>query len=99
MTLVARRHVIERIQELVRDLRYEVTDHAWEEMSDDDLLLVDVEAAILTGKVVRTDKGDPRGTVHVVEGTGADRRTRVGVVIRFNERENVVIITTYVIDE
>ena|SRR2546422_9825582 len=96
---MARRRVIECIQELVRDLRYEVTDHAWDEMAEDDLLLVDIETAILTGEIVRTDKGDPRGTVYVVEGTGADRQTRVRVALRFNQRENVVIITTYMIDE
>jgi|ERR1041385_2170998 hypothetical protein len=94
-----RRQVIARIQELVRGLRYEVTDHAWEEMAEDGLLLVDVETAILTGEIVRTDKGDPRGTVYVVEGTAADRQTRVGVALRFNRPENLLIITSYTIYE
>lgn len=92
-------HVLERIRALVRELRYEVTDHAWNEMVEDGLLLVDVETAILTGAIVREEKGDPRGTVYVVEGLAADHGTSVGVVIRFNERENVLVITAYKMDE
>ena len=51
------------------------------------------------GEIIREDKGDPRGTVYVVEGIGADRKTPVGVAVRFNERENVLVITAYKIDE
>lgn len=86
---------LERIRQLVRDWRYEVTDHALEEMADDKLLLVDVETAILTGEIVREDKDDPRGTVYVIEGSGTDRRIRIGVAARFTIRENVLIITVY----
>ena len=88
-------HVLELIRELIRAGRYDVTDHAWDEMADDALLLVDVETAILTGEIVRQDKDDPRGTVYVIEGTGTDRRIRIGVAARFTARENVLIITAY----
>ena len=88
-------HVLERIQRLISNGHYEVTDHAYEEMADDDLLLVDVETAILTGSIVREYKGDPRGTVYAVEGTGSDRQLFVGVAIRLNERGNALIITAY----
>ena len=93
------RHILGRIRHLVRELQYGVTDHAWDEMAEDDLLLLDVETAILTGEIIREDKGDPRGTVYVIEGLGTDRETRVGVAIRFNERENVLVITAYKMDE
>jgi hypothetical protein len=89
------RHILERIRELVRESRYEMTDHAWDELAEDNLLLIDIETAILTGEVVREDKGDPRGTVYIIEGLGADRETSVGVAVRFNERENVLVITAY----
>ena len=89
------RQAIEQIQALVRGWDYEVTDHAYEEMADDDLLLTDVETAILTGTIVREDKGDPRGSVYVIQGIGIDRQSAVGAAVRFNEQENVVIITTY----
>ncbi len=68
-------------------------------MAEDDLLLVDVETPILTGEIVREDRGDPRGTVYVIEGAGTDRETPVGVAVRFKERENVVVITAYQVDE
>jgi hypothetical protein len=88
-------HVLELIHKLVRDGHYDVTDHAWDEMADDNLLLVDVETAILTGEIVREDRGDPRGTVYVMEGVGTDRRTPVGIAIRFTERNNALVITAY----
>ena len=69
--------------------------NAYEEMADDDLLLVDVETAILTGSIVRETKGDVRGTVYAVQGAGSDRQTLVGVAIRLNERGNALIITAY----
>ena len=88
-------HVLELIRELIRAGRYDVTDHAWDEMADDALLLVDVETAILTGEIVREDHGDPRGTVYVIEGVGTDRETAVGSAVRFNERKDALIITAY----
>jgi hypothetical protein len=87
--------VLETIRDLVRQGRYDVTDHAWDEMADDNLLLLDVETAILTGVIVREDKGDPRGTVYVIEGVGADRATPVGAAVRFNERQDALVITVY----
>jgi len=90
---------LERIRALVRLGRYEITDHAWEEMADDDMLLVDVETAILSGEIVREDKGDPRGTIYVLQGVGTDRQTEIGVVARYNERRNLLVITAYKIDE
>lgn len=59
--------ILESIRECIREGRYDETDHAWDEMADDNLLLVDVETAILTGEIVRVDTDDPRGTVYVVE--------------------------------
>ena len=37
---------LQRIQALVRELQYEVTDHAWDELASDNLLLIDIETAI-----------------------------------------------------
>ena len=38
---------------------------------------------------------DPRGTRHVVVGTACDESTPVAVVVRFVEREQLLIITVY----
>jgi len=88
-------HILERIRELMRQGRYDVTDHAWDEMADDNLLLIDVETAILTGVIVREDKGDPHGIVYAIEGVGTDRVTLVGAAVRFNERQDALVITAY----
>jgi len=42
--------------------------HAMEEMAEDKLNILDVEEAVLNGRIARTEKDDPRGTKYVVEG-------------------------------
>jgi hypothetical protein len=66
------RRIIERIREKVQLGQYDVTAHAMEEMAEDNLDILDVEQAILNGQIVRTDKGDPRGTKYVIEGTAVN---------------------------
>jgi hypothetical protein len=72
-----------------------MTVHAMEEMAEDDLDIVDIEHAVLTGQVVRREKDDPRGTKYVVEGLAADGETPVGVVGRFKIAERYLILTVY----
>jgi hypothetical protein len=69
--------------------------HAMEEMAEDFLDILDVEAAALSGELKRTEKEDPRGTKCVVVGLAADRRTPVGVVGRFVDDGRFLIITVY----
>jgi hypothetical protein len=66
-----------------------------EEMAEDDLDILDVEQGILSGRVVRIDRTDPRGTKYVVSGVTADRQTQVGVVGRFTSVDRYLIITVY----
>jgi hypothetical protein len=47
-----------------------MTVHAVEEMAEDDLDVLDIEEAVLNGRVVRSSKDDPRGTRYTVEGAG-----------------------------
>jgi len=54
-----------------------------------------VEQAVLNGRIMRTEKDDPRGTKYTVEGTAVDSRTRVGVVGRFTNTGPYLIITVY----
>ena len=92
------RRALNQIRKLVRESAYDVTDHALDEMADDNLLLVDVETVILTAKTAREDNTDPRGTVYVIEGVAADRKTRVGVAVRFKAEDKLLIITAYKIE-
>jgi len=71
-----------------------MTLHAMEEMAEDNLDILDLEQALLTGQVLRTEKDDPRGTKHVMEGLATDGKTLVGVVGRF-QGERYLIITIY----
>jgi hypothetical protein len=72
-----------------------MTVHAMEEMAEDDLDIIDIEQAVLSGQVVRREKDDPRGPKYVVEGLASDGKTRVGVVGRFQGSERYLILTVY----
>jgi len=88
---------IERIRESVRLQKYDMTAHALEEMAEDGLDIVDLEHAVLAGRVMRIERDDPRGNKHVIEGLAADGVTPVGVVGRFTGGGRYLIITIYVI--
>ena len=89
---------IARIREKISLRQYDMTGHAAEEMSEDDLNIVDVEHAVLTGRVVRIQRDDPRGNKYVLEGRATDGATLVGVVGRFLGRDRYLIVTVYKID-
>jgi hypothetical protein len=76
-----------------------MTAHAAEEMAEDDLDILDVENAVLNGQIVRIEKDDPRGIKYVIEGTGMDQMTPVGVVGRFTSSDLFLIITVYEITD
>ena len=72
-----------------------MSNHAMEEMAEDRLTILDVEEAILSGRIVRVEKDDPRGTKYVVVGSALDRQTPVGVVGRFASTGRYLIVTVY----
>ena len=84
---------------MVRLGQYDMTAHAAEEMAEDLLDIADVDSAVLTGHIARTERDDPRGTKYVVEGTAADGATPVGVVGRFTGTGRFLIITFYEVAE
>jgi hypothetical protein len=73
--------------------------HATEQMAEDDLDILDVEQAVLNGQIARIEKDDPPGTKYVIEGTGMDHTTPVGVVGRFTGDDRFLIITVYEVTE
>jgi len=86
---------LERIRRAILDHRYALTEHAYEEMNEDDIDVLDVESAILTGEIEQVLTKDPRGTRYVVVGRATDQETSVGVVLRFVEHDRILIITVY----
>ena len=93
------RRILDRIRAAIRNAAYDVTAHAVEEMAEDALDVVDVETAVLNGRLVKTDREDPRGTRYTVHGIGADGITPVGTVGRFTGTGRYLIITAYEIME
>jgi hypothetical protein len=89
------RNDIDRIREKIRLRQYDMSAHAMEEMAEDFLTILDVEKAVLSGRVIRVEKEDPRGTKYVVVGTALDRQTPVGVVGRFANNGRYLIITVF----
>ena len=63
-------------------------------MLDDELERLDVENAILKGRIEKKLTKDRRGTTYRVEGPARDGRL-VHVLCRFHEDANLVIITVY----
>ncbi len=93
------RSPIERVREKIRLRQYDMTAHAMEEMAEDDLDIIDVEHAVLSGRVARLERDDPRGSKYVIEGVAKDGLTPVGVVGRFASGDRYLIITVYQITE
>jgi hypothetical protein len=91
--------VLSRIRQAIRNAVYDMTAHAVEEMAEDRLDFVDVETAILNGKLIKTEKNDPRGTRYIVLGVGADGITPVGTVGRFTGTGRYLLITVYEVTE
>jgi hypothetical protein len=89
--------VLERIRRKVRDRRHYLSQHAEDEMLDDDLERADVERAILRGRIDKKLTQDPRGTRYRLIGPATDGRGVV-VVCRFQETTDLIIITVYAKD-
>jgi hypothetical protein len=90
---------IDRIREKIRLRQYDMSAHAMEEMAEDYLTIMDVEAAVLGGQIIRVETDDPRGTKYVVVGNAIDQQTPVGVVGRFASNGQYLIITVYEVTE
>jgi Domain of unknown function (DUF4258) len=86
---------LERIRLAIHNQQYTLSEHAYDEMDQDDLDVLDVEAAILTGQIGQTLTKDPRGTRYVVVGKATDEATDVGVVMRFVEHDQLLVLTVY----
>ena len=86
---------LERIRNAILDQRYSLTEHAYDEIAEDNLDVLDVESAILTGNIDKILTMDPRGTRYVVVGQATDETTPVGVVVRFVQHDQLLVLTAY----
>ena len=90
---------MDRIREKIRLREYDMTVHAMEEMAEDDLDILDVEHAILNGRVVKRSKRDARGIKYILEGLTFDSEKLIGIVGRLGASARFLIITVYEIKE
>ena len=86
---------LERIRNAILDHRYSMSEHAYDEMEADNLDVLDIEAAVLTGEIEEVLTLDHRGTRFVVVGSATDEKTPVAVVVRFVEHDQLLVITVY----
>jgi len=63
-------------------------------MADDDLMLADIESAMLHGQIRRRFSRDPRGTRDEIVGPATDGRS-VAVICRNKTTGKLLLITTY----
>ena len=90
--------VIDSIRELVRSQEYEFAiPHFFEEMTNDDLIVADVETAVLSGRVRRRFTRGDYGTRYEVVGPATDGR-EIAVVCRIKETGKLLFITTYALE-
>lgn len=85
---------LQRIKQKIIDRSYYLSSHAEDEMLDDHLERVDVENAILKGKIDKRLTRDKRGTRYRIEGPATDERI-IHIICRFKADSHLIIVTVY----
>jgi hypothetical protein len=89
---------LKKIRQKIINRDYYLSSHAEEEMLDDELERIDIENAILKGRIEKKLTEDVRGTRYRIEGPARDSRL-IHVICRFKEDANLIIITVYALSE
>jgi len=92
------KRAIDKLRDLVRAERYQISVHANEEMANDFLIAVDVENAILNGSITKKLTQDPRGTRYEITGQACDGRS-VSVICRIVSGEWLRIVTVFALGD
>ena len=90
--------ILATIKNCIRVGNFDLTRHAFDEMAEDELILLDVEKSVLSGKIVKVESDDPNGPKYTIHGTGISPFQQVGSVGRFVSDDRYLIITVYAID-
>jgi Domain of unknown function (DUF4258) len=87
--------ILQRFRERIRSRDYVVTLHADEEMDEDDLSVLDLESAVLTGEIFERQRDRlTREWKYLVNGRGLDGDAVV-VIGKLSPTGCLVIITVY----
>ena len=92
------KRAIDKLRDLVRAERYQISVHANEEMANDFLIAVDVENAILNGSITKKLTKDPRGTRYEITGQARDGRS-MSVICRIVSGEWLRIVTVFALGD
>ena len=92
------KRAIDKLRDLVRAERYQISVHANEEMANDFLIAVDVENAILSGSITKRLTKDPRGARYEITGQACDGRS-VSVICRIVTGEWLRIVTVFALSD
>ena len=85
---------IARLRKAIHANRYEYSQHALEEMDEDNLSDEDVREAVLHGGVRTELMDDPRSMRYLVKGKSGS--IDIEVIVRFTTENSIRIITVYV---
>jgi len=87
--------VRDKMRDLIRSLNYVMTVHGEEEMENDDLSILDIESAILTGEVTEQQRDlNTAESKYLITGKTLDD-IDVTVVAKLGPTGKLVIITVY----
>jgi hypothetical protein len=87
--------ILRRIQEHIRQGEYLLTDHARDEMDEDDFTLYDLEQGILSGTIVERQRDRvTQEAKYRIQGTAIDSR-EMEIIVKFSFTGRLVIITVY----
>lgn len=90
--------ILKKIRQKIIDRDFYLSSHAEEEMLDDELERIDVDNAILKGRIEKKLTEDTRGTRYRIEGPARDSRL-IHVICRFKEDAHLIVITVYALSE
>ena len=89
--------ILKKFRDCVRRGTFVVTQHAYEEMIDDNLFQADIENCILNGEIVERQRDiEWDEWKYVVLGQTGDGR-EIEVVLKSGKNGNAVVITTYLL--
>lgn len=89
---------LQRIRQKIINRDYYLSSHAEDEMLDDRLERIDVENAILQGRIEKKFTKDARGTKYRIEGPAKGGR-QIHVICRFNQEGYLLVIAVYALAE
>lgn len=93
MTLVS----ISHLRQLIRTLSYVVSNHAADELDDDNLSILDLENVVLTGHITERQRDRvTHETKYVIQGETLDGHA-AEVVAKVGHTGRLFIITVYVV--